>query len=316
MPVTQPPKSWNEKEYLNSNDDVYDAVEAGIFESGWEHYVKHGEKENRPSFHIKEYTSNYLKKVNRIKGQLKNFSINYVIAAWSGKRREGNDKYHKDRAYYLRQHLRSLRKLKHSNISQITIVIANNTREPKRFTRYVESLPDKIGSTKLIVHRRENKGQSYGSYSYAYDIYRHRFSHYIFIEDDYLFVKDNFDLEMAAHLRARKNCGFLCSLVLPTPSHDYPHAAISNGIATSRALKKIWKKFGSLPHDKNDRNDRNPYTTWPQLLFSWAFIDIGMNLEDLSNVCRIPFNHIGILRYYGDKELDDLIIPAQFIDKL
>jgi ubiquinone/menaquinone biosynthesis C-methylase UbiE len=43
-----PPAEFDEKSYLDFNQDVLKAVQQGIFSSGWEHYYKNGFSENRP----------------------------------------------------------------------------------------------------------------------------------------------------------------------------------------------------------------------------------------------------------------------------
>lgn len=43
-----PPQEWNEAVYLELNQDVAEAVQKGLFSSGWEHFCKHGFSEDRP----------------------------------------------------------------------------------------------------------------------------------------------------------------------------------------------------------------------------------------------------------------------------
>lgn len=46
-----PPKEWDEAAYLIANPDVAAAVERREFRSGWSHYLRHGQYENRDSVH-------------------------------------------------------------------------------------------------------------------------------------------------------------------------------------------------------------------------------------------------------------------------
>lgn len=171
--------------------------------------------------------------------------INYVIGAWAGTRRVKNKHYDADRAYYLKEHLGQLEKLKH-NIDQITIVVADNN-EGKRpeFDEYIDSIRGKY-----VVVERKNGGQSYGSWSHAYDLYRDKFDYYIFVEDDYVFMLDDFDSLLVENFESKENCGYLCSMVSDY-AHKFnalKHASISNGICSAEALGKVWDRFGQLPH--------------------------------------------------------------------
>ena len=103
MKMMKIPYHWNEAAYLQQNLDVAKAVKKGVLNSGWHHYLISGKKEKRlPSFYsFKDFIK---------KGTL---SINYVLATWSGTRREGNDEYHEDRLLYLRDHIKSLQFFEH-----------------------------------------------------------------------------------------------------------------------------------------------------------------------------------------------------------
>lgn len=315
--ISRPPLLWDENKYLSNNKDVAIAIKNGVVKSGWLHYSKYGKNEkHRVSGFISR--DEYLKrnrKIRKLRKGVKNGSIkvNYVIACWSGERRRGNEKYDLDRTHYLKNHLKSLYLLEH-NLSQITIVVAEDEDEPPDFTQFVKNIPNKIKKTPIVVERRENRGQSYGSYSHVYGMYRTKFQYYIFIEDDYIFVKNNFDLELMEQVEIDNDCGFLCSLVFPGANLKVqPHAAISNGISRATTLEKIWKKHNCLPHGDKDGFT---YCASPQLEFSRAFLDIGTELYDTLNNYRAAFNDAGRLIYYGNRKKEDLIIPVQFIEQL
>lgn len=239
--------------------------------------------------------------------------INYVIATWSGSRRHGNDRHVTDRTFYIKEQLDSLEKLKH-NLSQITIVVPYNPAEPPYLRDYLNSLPPVLGGTPLVVVDRENKGQSYGSYSHIYGLYRDQFDYYIFIEDDYIFVEDAFDHTLVSTFNNRKNCGFLCSLAKNFDGRQ--HAAISNGIASSASLEMVWKHHdGRLPHG----DIKKGYMALPQLLFSWGFLDAGLTLQDMTDEYDAPFNELGNMIVYGQGSklthslrYKNLIVPIQF----
>lgn len=292
------PALWDEKSYLQKNRDVKDAILSLKFKSGWEHYLTHGIKEKRFPHWIDPDTAR-----NR-------FRVNCVIATWSGPRRAGNDKYHTDPTTYLKAQIASLQKFKHG-LAQITIAVPENPREPADFTNYLNQLPTKIGTVDVVIIRRKNVGQSYGSYSDIYLKYGRFFDYYILIEDDYVFVKDHFDLELMTQFELKAKCGFLCQYV--SLFDGKWHAAISNGITKSEILEKIVVEFDRIPHGPVDKFT---YGVAPQLEFSWAFMDVGYVLYDLMEKYRAPYNDAGKLKFYGNKSGPDLLVPVQFLDHL
>ena len=83
---------------------------------------------------------------------------------------------------YLEKHKTCLKKYKHS-LDTIIFAIAEDGRRKIEIVKHG-------GITYLF---RPNKGMSFGSWVDTVNIYRGEFDYYIFGEDDYLFVKDNFD---------------------------------------------------------------------------------------------------------------------------
>lgn len=233
---------------------------------------------------------------------------NYVIATWSGKRRSGSVKS----LHYLTVHLKFLEKYKHQ-LEQITIVSPDNPRENLEFTEFLKNIPNKIGTAKVVLLRRENFGQSYGSFAYAYQMFSNEFDYYIFIEDDYVFIRDDFDGELISKFNEIENCGYLCSLV--NYFERQLHAAIPIGITSTEVLKKIWDTFDRIPCGEYCTSSY-PYSAAPQLRFSKNFLDIGRTLSDLIDHYRAPFNAEGKLEFYGDKHKKDLIVPIQFMKEL
>ena len=230
--------------------------------------------------------------------------INYVIATWTGPRRRGNDPHRKDNLYYLKEHLRLLKKFEH-NLTQVTIVAPNNPNESKEINSYLEGCAS-IVETPTKVIRRENRGHSYGSYSCAYSKYRTNFDYYIFVEDDYVFPIHNFDAALVKLFNNKKNCGFLCGLVTPFGPEERPHAAISNGISSSEVLEKIFQDRGELPSS----DFTTTYHCQSQLQFSWAFLEAGYSLHHVLPEYGVIFNDIGKCETYGRSK--PIMIPLQF----
>jgi hypothetical protein len=240
--------------------------------------------------------------------------INYVFAAWAGKRRKGNDQYHRDLTFYVKNHLKSLEVLKH-DLSQITLAVNASRVEPKYFTDYISELPDNINGTPLVVIRRHNKGQSYGAYSDAFLKYGNNFDYFIFIEDDYIFVQDNFDQILLQMYNSAQDCGFLCSYVSKWPNkiNGIPHAAISNGMSSTATLKKVIDTFGCLPSvaDIVKICDAD-YRVDSQVNFSHGFLKTGTKIYDYLLHYNAPFNDVGHKKLYGSASQKSLIVPLQF----
>ena len=312
------PPYWNDDLYLSHYPDVKQAVTSGNFTTGWNHYKYYGCKEGRIDGY--QLTEQDIQHHNLIKSSIKNLKTNYVIAVWSGDRRDNYKPYKNDPSHYLRAQIDSLVKNQH-DLQQITIVVAHNPKEPVSFSNYLNSIPNTINSTKVSILHRDNYGQSYGSYSHAFYTYKKQFDYYIFIEDDYVFIKDNFDLELITYFKSAPNCGFLCSLVSGiSPDNSAPlHASISNGITSYEVLEKIWEKFGRIPHDmeRPTLSDDIKYSGNSQLSFSSAFLDAGYNLYDLTFKYQAPFVSVtsdrpnATLRTYAPHKKEQLIIPVQ-----
>jgi len=232
---------------------------------------------------------------------------NYVVAAWTGARR-GDPEL--DGSIYLHHHLKALEAYEHE-LSQITVVAPRNPHETSRVAEMLENLDGaRIQHASVTLLRRENTGLSYGSFSYAYERFRGAFEYYIFVEDDYVFVRNHFDRILIDMFAQRPGCGFLCQLV--RPYHGLPIAAISNGITRRDILAKVWERFGELPHvaHSGHRYDDNQ-----QVGFGRAFEDVGYALEDFSDVFRSPFFHWRkrtIVEFAAQNEAH-LIAPIQMV---
>ena len=236
--------------------------------------------------------------------------INYVIATWSGDRRAGNSQLLDNPVTYLQQHLTALNNLKHG-LSQITIMVPENPKEPEEFSLYLDSLSG------VEILRRSNEGQSYGSYVDCYKRYTDQFDYYIFVEDDYIPKQENFDQILVQMFKGAKNCGYLCSRVCKYPPTEYmgrPHAAISNGITSASVMKSIVDKLGDIPCGRK-ATKTHAYAATPQLEFSWSFLDTGWWLYDYSPFYCSPYHHVGKLQHYGSIQKPPLFVPIQLPEK-
>jgi hypothetical protein len=233
----------------------------------------------------------------------------YVIATWSGRRRAGNKAFHKNPIIYLKKHFGQLEKMQHS-LDLIVLAIPHNSSEPEEFTDYLSKLPKVINGAPIVFLRRENIGQSYGSYSDAFTAYP-SYDYYIFMEDDYAPTVDNFDEILIQMFEASPECGYLCSY-----GHNKPpegaHAAISNGISNHSTLTQIMNKLGHLPYG-GDITKTREYAAEPQLAFSRGFMESHTRIYDYLSYYKSPFNNAGKLIIYGPEHQPALLSPVQFL---
>ena len=237
--------------------------------------------------------------------------INYLLGSWSGHRI-----HMPNPGDYLRRHIDKLNSVPH-NLAQISIGCPENPNMEASYRDYLKSLTTLDNGTPIVVYHMPNQGLSYGQYSYMFGKCRNQFSHFIFMEDDYLPAADHFDDILADwfdELYASENCGYLCSLMLePNNPHDLPcryiHAGVSNGISSNEVLNVIWDKFGCLPNKKAGKKPE-------QIVFSQGFTDCGYKICDILETYRCVYfqSTRKSLWLFGDKE-NDLILPVQYFDE-
>jgi hypothetical protein len=219
---------------------------------------------------------------------------------------------------YLETHIKQLTQTPH-NLAQITITHPHNPNERPGYTKYINYLKGlkHLNGTPLVVIDCDNIGRSYGQWSRVYDRYRDNFDYYLLIEDDYLPWSPYFDailVEIFKEKLLKTNCGYLCGKVwgknrfLPGES-DAIHAAVANGLVSSKALKDVWKHFGELPHDKEE------YSAG-QLIFSDAFYEVGYTIEDYTDKykCMYWSSSERAIVVFGNPHDMNILMPVQWIN--
>ena len=232
--------------------------------------------------------------------------INYVIASWSGRRRSAA--HHN----FLKWHLDNLCKYKH-NLDQITVLVPENPNMGLLYKLFIEKLIISYPQLPLVRLHRKNIGLSYGGYNDAFKQFPD-FDYYIFMEDDYCYVKDNFDEILIDLFNQKPNCGYLCGYVRNPNIHRYDaqygpmHAGNSNGITKREVIEKIIKKYGEMPHNKGVQYEEQG----GQIQWSRAFLDVGMNLYDITPHYKSTFAWgDGNITEYAPQNKEYLFIPYQ-----
>jgi hypothetical protein len=235
----------------------------------------------------------------------------YIINFYFGKRRKTIDRYSNiDRLCFVRKQIEILTEFKH-NLSKI---IFNFNLEPEHYSYFNEALkiiPQQIQNSEVEINIRENKGMSYGAWSDLFGKNRDKFNYFIFNEDDYFFIEDNFDSTLVRKFNSYPNCGYLCMIVRPSESwNNYQsHAGHSSGISSNKILSEIYLKYGELPHGISSEYEENEING--QVKQSYAFVKEGYKLYDIRDEYRVLFipggiddkNDYHIYFDYNEKEL-------------
>ncbi len=199
--------------------------------------------------------------------------VNYVVACWGG-RKEGPD--------YIHVHIDLLNQLEH-NVAQVTFV---SPPYPGKANRKFEKTLEELDGTTLnngapivVLKRAGNNNISYGSWSDAYGAYHEKFDYYIFMEDDYIPARPNFDTILVDTLK-EKQCHYLCIFVSPSRcrNDNIPHAGVTVGVCESAAMEVIWRKYGSLLSE-----DFKDWHWWNQMNFSYPYHYCGFKIDDCSD---------------------------------
>jgi len=210
---------------------------------------------------------------------------NYVLCTWSGARRTPDMRVRADPAFYLKQHMKSLRLLRHS-LDQITVMVPENFNEPPEFREFLNEIPRQVQNASVVVMERPNVGMSYGSMSDCYAKYRTEFDYYFFMEDDYVFTLDDFDKLHTDVMEADEKCGYLCGLAWALPGLPL-HAGIANGVMRASALEAVFQEHNQIPHANGTNYSHNEMAG--QVGQSQAILAKGFTLRDWKHKYRIAF---------------------------
>lgn len=250
---------------------------------------------------------------------IKETNIAYVINAWSGHRRHLHRKAITHREYYLTRHLARLAAIQHS-LSRIIIMVPLHPHEPKTFTRYLREIECQLPiKTSITVRRCPNVATSYSSYTFAYEEFRDRYTHYFLIEDDYMPAMDHFDRAFIDIMNREKSstekgdrCGAVfCSNTaweIPNmrPGVVVNFADISHGMVASEAMEKT----NAAQRDSIYRKERfGIYDSIHQARWTASFWDAGYIVRDVLSKYRVKFSHLGKTIWYGDKS-NPVIVEA------
>lgn len=179
-----------------------------------------------------------------------------------------NHLYAADPDHFLRRHLASLDRLRHS-LSEIIVVLNEDGDTPL-------NLPASIGGCPVRGLKRPNHGLSYGAFAYGVE---HAQSEYlILMEDDYVFTGDDFDRILLEKIRAQPRPGFVCGAVEYAGASPLG-ASVFLGIADTQATRDVLT-FG-YDDASITRTDNTRATGWySQVAWSRSYASVGRDLSD------------------------------------
>ena len=237
----------------------------------------------------------------------------YVINFYFGERRKTVDLYNQNRLIFYKKQIEVLEKYVHS-LNKIIFTCNIEKEDYKYVSELFKITPKFIQNAEVELYFRENYGLSYGAWSDAFDRNEDKYDYFIFNEDDYFFIQNNWDKYLVNKFNQYNDCGFVCPIVRePHHWNDYKkHAGHSTNISSNKVLKEIKQKFGSLPH--GDKKDYHSNERIGQIGQTSSCLELGYNIYDIRDEYRVSFawtEHDGrdIWRHFwwNDK---DLIIPA------
>jgi hypothetical protein len=214
--------------------------------------------------------------------------ICYVINFYLGDRRTMIDEYKNDRLFFLKNQIEFLNNYKNS-LSKIIFNFNIREEDYHYVSQIFDIVPKKIQNAFVEVNLRKNYGMSYGAWSDAFVKYKKEFDYYVFNEDDYFFVQNNWDLYLVNKFKTIKNCGYLCMVAREGNEWcEYKrHALHATGISSSEVLYQVYKKYGELPHAKGLKYEENEKQG--QVQQSHSIIELGYDLCDVREDFKVEF---------------------------
>jgi len=241
-----------------------------------------------------------------------NNSTCYIINFYFGNRRKTIPEFNDDRLIFLKKQIETLSKY-HHNLDKI---IFNFNIEKEHYTNLNDALkiiPKKVQNTEIEILIRENTGFSYAAFSEAFRLNKDKYDYFIFNEDDYFVVENNWDEYLISKYNSLPKSGYLCPLQRDGEEwNGYKiHAGHCFGIASTKSLNKVWGKYGKLPHKLN-----NDYSAQEKVQhdFTYAFFEVGLRIYDIREDYRVQFamtekdgHDVWRLFWWNEK---DFIVPA------
>lgn len=163
------------------------------------------------------------------------------------------------------------------------LIIVNNEncyRKGNNFLNAIDGLKIKRGIIRVVT--RENIGVSFGSFSYAFDMFKTEYDYFLFCEDDIIFIQDDYYKKCIEQFETdRDNLGFIA---LAPISEDNTHSGGGFGCSKTDVLNKVCEhNQGVLPY--NNINDSTIHLhESAEVRFTNIFLELGYKIKNLDLV--------------------------------
>ena len=243
---------------------------------------------------------------------LKGDDVCYIISLFFGNRRNVNIPfYNTNRMCFLEKHIELLSSLNH-NIKKIIFNINLEDGDYENANKALKIIPKKIKNSDVEVRLRKNIGMSYGAWSDCFLENKDQYDYFIFNEDDYFFVIDDFDKILVNKFKSKENAGYLCGITIENKRIGQPlHAAHSTGISSNEVLSKVVEKYGELPHSKS--NDYGNVEINSQVRQTNVMVEMGYNLYDLGDEFKVNFDYTGNIKQYFSQNDKIILEPWKLL---
>ena len=241
-----------------------------------------------------------------------NYRVCYVISLFFGDRRNTDQPlYDSNRLCFLEKHIELLSKLNH-DLRKIIFNINTEDGDYENINKALKIIPKSIKNSEVEVRVRKNIGMSYGAWSDCFLENMGKYDYFIFNEDDYFFVIDNFDKILVDKFNSKLDAGYLCGIVAERKHIGQPlHAAHATGISSNKVLSEVFEKFGELPHSKS--NNYEDVEENSQVVQTNVMIEMGYNLYDLGDEFKINYDYTGNITEFFPQNSKIILEPWRLL---
>lgn len=159
----------------------------------------------------------------------------------------------------------------------ILVVSGNSYKEGVDYVLSLDGQKTRNGIIRSFV--RENVGGSFGAYSDAFNKYD--YDYWLFTEDDILVGGDKYYKKLIRKFektKSHRGVGFV-ALIRCVENHPLGiHADGGVGLSHKSVLGKVNKKWGCLPHHKEEGWDKTAIIREGEVAFTNAIYDIGYEI--------------------------------------
>ncbi len=205
------------------------------------------------------------------------------------------------------------------------LIIVNADIGSDKGNKFIEEINNKkINGGKIISYTRNNYGLSYGSYNDAFLKFKNDYEYFLFTEDDWLIINDNYLKVGIDILNSDKKYGMI-PYVNVTKIHKSHwknlnlnkknaigcHGGV--GLSSTKILNMVVEQYGCLPHNKDD--DYTKSVANGEIKFPNSIVKLGYKLVNLPKehlFCIPAYDYIRNIKYKKFPNFIDLLRDYYF----